>query len=146
MALAQTVYEKHDPVPHTGKDALRILILTTGPDSQSLAARLGRQQDITVDVSPNATTAVALGAIFDVIVLDLPLADVRIGELCRRIRAEKIDVPILVLAPQGATEDIVGALQAGASDFMVKPAAAQAVMTQIYMLRRRSLARTRVAV
>ena len=101
MALAQTVYEKHDPVPHTGKDALRILLLTTGPDSQSLAARLERQQDVTVDVSPHPTAAVALGAIFDVIVVDLPLVDVHVGELCRRIRTEKIDVPILVLHRRG---------------------------------------------
>ena len=56
----------------------------------------------------------------EVIVLDLGLPDVGGEEVVRRIR-EWSDVPILVLSARDDSRDKVGALEAGADDYVTKP-------------------------
>ncbi len=58
---------------------------------------------------------------FDIIVLDvmLPLLDGL--ELTRRLRAEGIGTPILLLTGRDAAQDIVRGLDAGADDYLTKP-------------------------
>ena len=56
----------------------------------------------------------------DLIVLDLGLPDIDGVEVCRLVR-ETSNVPILVLSARGAEGDKVGALDAGADDYVTKP-------------------------
>jgi len=57
----------------------------------------------------------------DVILLDLMLPGMDGIEICRRIRAES-GVPIVMLTAKGDTADVVKGLEAGADDYVVKPA------------------------
>lgn len=58
---------------------------------------------------------------FDVIILDIMLPDINGIEICRRLRAAKNFVPVLLLTALGSTENIVNGLNSGADDYMVKP-------------------------
>ncbi|PRX51416.1 DNA-binding response OmpR family regulator [Prauserella shujinwangii] len=56
----------------------------------------------------------------DVIVLDLMLPGMDGFEVCRRIRAAG-NLPIIMLTARGDDLDVVGGLEAGADDYVVKP-------------------------
>ncbi len=58
---------------------------------------------------------------YDVILLDLGLPDMDGLELCRRLRRELPDTPIVMLTALGSETDLVVGLDAGADDYLVKP-------------------------
>src|SRR6201995_1586964 len=60
------------------------------------------------------------GAARDVVVLDLMLPGLDGFEVCRRLRRSG-DVPVIMLTARGDDLDIVGGLEAGADDYVVKP-------------------------
>jgi len=66
----------------------------------------------------------------DVIILDLGLPDMNGVEVCRLIREERT-TPILVLSARGAEADKVGALDAGADDYVTKPFGAEELLARI---------------
>ena len=57
----------------------------------------------------------------DVVVLDLMLPGIDGFEVCRRIRATS-EAPVIMLTARGDDYDVVGGLEAGADDYVVKPA------------------------
>ncbi|MGC9670915.1 response regulator [Planosporangium sp. 12N6] len=56
----------------------------------------------------------------DIVVLDLMLPGIDGFEVCRRIRAAG-SVPVVMLTARGDDFDVVGGLEAGADDYVVKP-------------------------
>jgi two-component system KDP operon response regulator KdpE len=73
----------------------------------------------------------------DVVVLDLGLPDLDGREVLRMIRAVS-QVPIIVATARGAEADIVGALEAGADDYVVKPFGAAQLDARIRAVLRRA--------
>lgn len=63
----------------------------------------------------------ALSGIFDLIVTDVLLPDLDGIEVCKSIRKELPDLPIIMLTALGTTDDKVGGFDAGANDYLVKP-------------------------
>lgn len=57
----------------------------------------------------------------DLVVLDLMLPKVNGYEICRFLRAEHLDMPILMLTAKGQESDIVLGLKLGADDYVTKP-------------------------
>lgn len=57
----------------------------------------------------------------DLIVLDIMLPEVNGYEICRLVRAEGLDVPIIMLTAKGQEQDIILGLNLGADDYVTKP-------------------------
>ena len=78
---------------------------------------------------------------FDAVVLDLMLPDMDGLDLCRRLRVQRISVPVLMLTARGdATDRIVG-LELGADDYLPKPFEPRELLARLRaVLRRRSTA------
>lgn len=57
----------------------------------------------------------------DLVLLDLGLPDEDGLDLCRHIRRELPDIPIVILTARGSEADLVVGLDAGADDYLVKP-------------------------
>jgi DNA-binding response OmpR family regulator len=57
----------------------------------------------------------------DLIVLDIMLPKVNGYEICRLVRADGLDVPIIMLTAKGQVADIVLGLNLGADDYVTKP-------------------------
>ncbi|MBW8036689.1 MAG: response regulator transcription factor [Planctomycetes bacterium] len=57
----------------------------------------------------------------DLILLDIMLPKINGYEICRLIRQEKIDTPIIMLSAKGQESDIVLGLNLGADDYVTKP-------------------------
>ena len=76
-------------------------------------------------IIPFGTGADALAAIpnhdVDVIVTDLNMKGMNGLELCQRVVADRPDIPVLMLTAFGSFETAVGAIRAGAYDFVTKP-------------------------
>ena len=58
---------------------------------------------------------------FDIMILDIMLPGMNGLELCKRLRNNKIDTPILMLTALSSTENIVTGLDSGADDYLTKP-------------------------
>jgi DNA-binding response OmpR family regulator len=58
---------------------------------------------------------------FDLVVLDLMLPRLDGMEVCRRLRAARPGMPILMLTARGSEDDKVRGLVEGADDYVTKP-------------------------
>jgi DNA-binding response OmpR family regulator len=58
---------------------------------------------------------------FDVLILDIMLPGMNGMQLCKELRRQQVDTPILMLTALGTTENIVAGLDSGADDYLVKP-------------------------
>ncbi len=63
----------------------------------------------------------ALDAKPDLIILDIMLPKINGYEICRLIRKEGLDMPIIILTAKGEESDIVLGLNLGADDYVTKP-------------------------
>jgi DNA-binding response OmpR family regulator len=72
------------------------------------------------------------------VVTDLIIPKVGGRELCRFIREQKSNVPIIMLTALGSTEDIVQGLDAGADDYMVKPFRVPELLARVRAMLRRA--------
>ena len=80
----------------------------------------------------------ALKESFDFIILDLMLPSMDGMEICKRLRQEKIDTPILMLtAKDDELEKIIG-LELGADDYMTKPFSPREVLARMKAILRRT--------
>ncbi|MFI9384252.1 response regulator [Kutzneria sp. NPDC052558] len=73
----------------------------------------------------------------DIVVLDLMLPGIDGFEVCRRIRASG-DIPIIMLTARSDDFDIVGGLEAGADDYVVKPVQPRVLDARIRAVLRRT--------
>ena len=75
---------------------------------------------------------------FDLILLDVMLPGIDGFEVCRRLRAERRDTPILMLTAKGSEDDVVEGLKAGADDYVTKPFSLRELVARVDALLRRS--------
>jgi DNA-binding response OmpR family regulator len=81
--------------------------------------------------------AKALEEAFDVVILDVILPGKSGLDVCRAVRKEKPDVPILMLTALGTTQDKVIGFESGADDYLVKPFHFEELLARINALSRR---------
>jgi two-component system, OmpR family, response regulator MtrA len=72
----------------------------------------------------------------DVVVLDVMLPGLDGFEVCRRLRRDS-EVPVIMLTARGDDFDIVGGLEAGADDYVVKPVEPRVLDARIRAVLRR---------
>lgn len=76
----------------------------------------------------------------DLIILDIMLPKMNGFEICRAVRGEKLEMPILMLTAKGQEEDIVRGLELGADDYITKPFSVRELMARAQaFLRRRGI-------
>lgn len=75
---------------------------------------------------------------YQVIVLDLTLGDGDGIELCRHLRQQGRDTPILMLTARDAVSDRVKGLDAGADDYLTKPFSFEELLARLRALIRRT--------
>ena len=79
-----------------------------------------------------------LRASFDLVVLDLMLPRLDGMEVCRRLRAARPGLPILMLTARGSEDDKVRGLVEGADDYVTKPFSARELLARVRALGRRA--------
>jgi DNA-binding response OmpR family regulator len=74
----------------------------------------------------------------DIVVLDLMLPGIDGFEVCRRVRAAG-SVPVVMLTARGDDFDVVGGLEAGADDYVVKPVEPRVLDARLRAVLRRTV-------
>ncbi len=120
---------------------MRLLLVE---DEEKLAAVLAeglRHEGFAVDTihdGAKAYTRISLHrSEYDLVVLDLMLPSMDGLEICKRVRADGITIPILILTARGEEEQKVNLLLAGADDYLVKPFSFEELTARIRAILRR---------
>lgn len=74
----------------------------------------------------------------ELVILDIMLPGIDGMEVCRRLRKNHPDLPILMLTARDAIPDRVAGLDAGADDYLVKPFAFDELLARLRALLRRA--------
>lgn len=82
----------------------------------------------------------------DMILVDLRLPGMSGTEICKQLRAARLNTPIIVLSALGDEVDKVLLLEIGADDYMVKPFGARELLARIRAVLRRTSADARKTV
>ena len=98
------------------------------------------QHRFAVDVAYSGEEGYALtgDSDYDVIILDLMLPDMQGEELCRKLRMEKNETPIIMLTAKKQLGNIIDGLNIGADDYISKPFEFTELLARIRALIRRS--------
>jgi DNA-binding response OmpR family regulator len=83
-------------------------------------------------------TRLAVEEPVDFVLLDISLPRLDGREVLRRIRLRRPDLPVLMLTARDDTRNKVGALDAGADDYLTKPFVFEELLARIRALTRRS--------
>jgi DNA-binding response OmpR family regulator len=73
----------------------------------------------------------------DLILLDIMLPQVNGYEVCRLLREQGLEMPILMLTAKGQEEDIVRGLELGADDYVTKPFSIRQLLARAAAILRR---------
>jgi DNA-binding response OmpR family regulator len=120
---------------------MRVLIAEDELRLAETIARGLRREGMAVDLAPDGADALLKARVYryDVVVLDRDLPEVHGDEVCRTLRDERPETPILMLTAAGALEDLVEGLSMGADDYLPKPFRFPELVARIRALGRRAL-------
>ncbi|WP_348822684.1 response regulator transcription factor [Flavobacterium aestuarii] len=119
---------------------MKLLIIEDEPNLLSVLRKGFTENNFEVSVCLDGETALEMiqNNDFDVVILDVMLPKVNGIEICRRLRAIKNYVPILLLTALGTSENIVNGLENGADDYLVKPFKFTELNARVMALARRA--------
>lgn len=108
--------------------------------SRAVAALL-EEEEHTVDLAYDGERGLEMGLEneYDAIILDLMLPRMDGFEVCKRLRANRIETPIIMLTARTAIDDRVTGLDSGADDYLPKPFAFNELMARLRALTRRQI-------
>lgn len=118
---------------------MRIMLLEDEPEMASVLKTALERRNVIVDhvaTIADAEAAAEFGQ-YDAVVLDRRLPDGEGLDLIPRLRALRVEAPILMLTALGSINDRVAGLNAGADDYLAKPFAMEELMARLRALYRR---------
>jgi len=118
---------------------MRILLVE---DEQGLATVLKRgleEHGYAVDLAGDGEEALAFASTepYDLVVLDVMLPDVDGFSVCRQLRTNARNMPVLMLTALDSVEDRVAGLDSGADDYLAKPFDPRELLARVRALLRR---------
>jgi DNA-binding response OmpR family regulator len=118
-----------------------ILVVEDERRLAQVVRRVLEEEGHTVDVAYDGEEglALAMDGSHDVIVLDILLPAMDGFEVCRSLRRDRVDTPILLLTALDSVDDRVRGLDAGADDYLPKPFAFQELLARLRALGRRKV-------
>jgi len=118
-----------------------ILVVEDERRLAQIVRRVLEEEGHTVDLAYDGEEGLAMAsdASHDVIVLDILLPEMDGLEVCRTLRRNRVDTPVLLLTALGEVDDRVRGLDSGADDYLAKPFAFQELLARIRALGRRKV-------
>ncbi len=105
----------------------------------SLIRRGMREEGLAADVATKGEDAIWMAGAteYDAVVLDVMLPGIDGFETCRRLRADGVWAPVLMLTARDAVSDRVAGLDGGADDYLTKPFSFAELLARLRALSRR---------
>jgi two-component system, OmpR family, copper resistance phosphate regulon response regulator CusR len=120
---------------------MRILVVEDEHRVASFVTRALKENAYEVDLAESGEKAIELATqnSYDSILLDIRLPGCNGIEVCRELRAARVDSPILMLTARTLVEQRVEGLDAGADDYLTKPFAVSELLARVRALMRRGI-------
>jgi len=117
-----------------------VLVVDDDPHIRQLVSVNLRYREYEVDEAPDGATAISKmeQTVPDLVIVDLVMPGVSGTQVCEWIRGHDLDTPIMVLSAYGEEQLKVGALDAGADDYVTKPFGADEFLARVRALMRRA--------
>ena len=116
-----------------------ILVVDDDPTVREVVVAYLRQAGHKTLEAPDGPNAiVAARAMPDLVVLDVMLPGFDGLEVCRRLRADRPDLPIVMLTALGEEEDRINGLDQGVDDYLAKPFSPRELVLRVASVLRRS--------
>lgn len=121
-------------------EIMRVLVVEDDNKIASFVVKGLKQNGFAVDRCADGEEGLALARStpFDVAVVDIMLPKLDGLSLVRKLRTEKIQIPVIILSAKASVDDRVKGLQAGGDDYLTKPFAFSELLARIQALIRRS--------
>jgi two-component system OmpR family response regulator len=122
-------------------DSARILVVEDEDNIRYVA--VGALRNAGYEVSETSTGKDALTLVNtsnsspDLIVLDVMLPDLDGFEVCKRMRSERLETPVVFLTARDATEDRIRGLTIGGDDYLTKPFSVEELVARVRVVLRR---------
>jgi DNA-binding response OmpR family regulator len=118
---------------------MRVLVVEDETRLATLLRRGLTEEGHAVDVAMSGEEGLDWTSIasFDAIVLDVMLPGIDGLEVCRRLRKQRVQTPILLLTAKDTVPDRVAGLDSGADDYLIKPFAFAELAARLRALVRR---------
>ncbi|HEY2795355.1 MAG TPA: response regulator transcription factor [Micromonosporaceae bacterium] len=129
-----------DPIDGIG--ARRLLVVEDDPELRTLLVRLLTAENYDVDEAGDGQAGLhrALTDPYDVMIVDKGLPAIDGVDLTRRLRAQGLRTPIMILTAYSTVPDRVAGLDAGAEDYVIKPFDIDELLARLRALVRRTAA------
>jgi two-component system OmpR family response regulator len=118
----------------------RILVVDDEENIAYVVSAALRLNGFEVTTADNGRTALAAARAErpDLIVLDVMLPDLDGFEVCRRLRQDRIDTPVLFLTARDGTDDRLRGLTIGGDDYVTKPFSVEELVARVRVILRRA--------
>jgi len=118
---------------------MRILLVEDEKKLAGLIKRALKEANYAVDFADNGEDALFLAESipFDLIILDIMIPGKDGIAVCRHLRKNLIDTPVLMLTARNDVEDKISGLDAGADDYLTKPFSFPELLARVRALLRR---------
>ena len=118
----------------------RLLLVDDEENLRSMLAAALSHSGFDVVTASNGRDALTMTkeVLPDLILLDVMMPDLDGFEVCRRLRAEYVKVPIIFLTARDETSDKVRGLATGGDDYLVKPFSLEELVARVEAVLRRS--------
>ena len=112
---------------------MRILFVEDERKIADFIKRGLKEEGYAVDIAGDGEEGYFLGSSneYDAIILDLMLPKLDGVSLCKKLRADKITTPIIILTAKDSLKDKVIGLDAGADDYLTKPFAFEELLARL---------------
>jgi len=119
--------------------SMRVLVVEDDVKMAGLIRRGLREEGLNVDVAIKGEDALWMAGAteYDAIVLDVMLPGIDGFETCRRLRADGVWAPVLMLTARDGVEDRIAGLDGGADDYITKPFSFGELLARLRALARR---------
>lgn len=120
--------------------AVRILVVEDDPKIASFVVKGLKQEGYAVDHAADGDTGLSFATTtpYDAAVVDVMLPGLDGLSLVKRLRAARLEVPVLFLSARSSVDDRVKGLQAGGDDYLTKPFAFAELSARLQALIRRA--------
>jgi DNA-binding response OmpR family regulator len=121
---------------------MKILLVEDEPDLGAMIKKSLAHHQYVVDWAIDGQTGWAYlsqdRATYTLAIIDWMLPKISGIELCKRLRAAKYTLPVLMLTAKDRMEDKITGLDAGADDYLVKPFGMEELLARLRALQRRA--------
>ncbi|TNE28454.1 MAG: response regulator transcription factor [Alphaproteobacteria bacterium] len=119
---------------------MRVLLVEDDPSVAKSIELMLKSDGYTVDTTDLGEDGLEIGKLYDydIIILDLMLPDMDGYEVLKRLRAAKVETPILILSGLSELDSKIKGLGYGADDYLTKPFDKRELLARIQAIVRRS--------